>query len=94
MIQSRVTLLHAASKEDEQSSLPAREKLSSGLPPSMMPLEHSAINTSSIIDNTASSWVKQRWPKTSAIGAHKGDLRQVTPLGKLKDESSVLDGSI
>ncbi len=55
-----------------------------------MPLDYSAINNSSISDN----WVKRGQPKTRIVEVHKRDVRQITPLRKLKRGSSALEGSV
>ncbi len=52
--------------------------------------DYSAINTSNISDD----WVKQGQPKTRVVETYKRDMRQVTPLGKLKRGSSALEGSV
>lgn len=79
-----------SSKRDKHFSSPVRVKSSFGLPPSIVPLDYSTINTSGI----SNDWVKQEQPKARAIGAHKEYIRQSTLLGKLKHRSLALERSV
>ncbi len=55
-----------------------------------MPPDYSAINTNSI----SVDWLKRGQSKARAVEAHKRDVKQVTPLEKLKRRSLVLEGSV
>ncbi len=90
ILQSSGDFGQASSRRDKLSSSLARIKSSPELPPSIVPPDYSAINTSSISDD----WVKRGQPKARDVEAHKRDVRQVTPLGKLKRGSSALEGSV
>ncbi len=90
VLQSSGDFGQASSRRDKHSSFFARVKSSPGLPPSIVPLDYSAINPSSISDD----WVKRGQPKTRIVEAHKRDMRQVTLLGRLKCGSSALEGSV
>ncbi len=90
VLQSSRDFGQATSKRDKHSSSLARVKSFPGLPPSIVPPDYSAINTSNISDD----WVKRGQPKARVVKAHKRDVRQVTPMGKLKRRSSAVEGSV
>ncbi len=90
VLQSSEDFCQASSRRNKHSSSLTRVKSSRTLPLSIVPPDYSTINTSSISDD----WVKREQPKARALDIHKRDMRQVTPLGKLKRGSSALEGSV
>ncbi len=90
VLQSSGDFSQASSKKEKHFCFLVRVKSSPRLPPSIVPLDHSIINTNSMCDN----WMKREQPKTRAVEAHKRDARQVTALEKLKRGSSALEKSI